>query len=407
MAATKIVKSYDYRWEGIDKHGDRVKGSQSSSSISLLRIELRRRGISPKKIRKQAKPLFSFSKDKITVKDITLFTRQLATMINAGIPLVKSFDIVSRGTDKDSLREMINTIKADVESGTTFADALAKHPNYFNDIYCNLVGAGEQSGSLSTMLERIATYKEKLESLKAKIKKALVYPSMVVLVAIIVTVALLVFVVPQFESMFKGYGADLPAFTALVVTLSEFCQSNGLLIFGGFSLGGYAFMKAKKRSKAFQILLEKLLLRIPVIGLILKKAAIARFAQTLSITFAAGLPLVDALKTVSGATGNNLYLEATLRIREEVATGTEMYVAMQATGLFPNMVVQMIAIGEESGSLESMLTKVATIFEEEVDNAVDNLSTLLEPMIMIILGTLVGGLVVAMYLPIFKLGNII
>lgn len=319
--------------------------------------------------------------------------------------MVQAFDIVAKGQSNNRLKELIETIKQDIETGLTLAEAFIKHPQYFNELFCNLVDAGEKSGSLDIMLDKVATYKEKIETIKKKIKKALTYPIAVLVVALVVTTGLLIYVVPQFESLFKGFGADLPAMTKGVITMSEFMQSYWYIIFGILGSIIFAFVYAKKHSFEFAHKVDRAMLKFPVIGAILEKASIARFARTLSITFAAGLPLVEALKSVAGATGNIMYAKATDKIREEVSTGQQMYLAMENTHLFPNMVIQMVAIGEESGALEKMLGKVADFYEEEVDNAVDSLSSLLEPIIMSILGILVGGLVVAMYLPIFKLGS--
>lgn len=406
--ANKAPKVETFTWEGINKAGERVKGELEAVNSGIVKAELRRQGIISKRIRKKPKPFFAKrKKKKITAGDITVFSRQMATMLASGIPLVQSFDIVARGLDNAGLEKLINDIKADVESGTTLSDALRKHPKYFNELYYNLINAGEQSGSLDVMLDKVATYKEKIESIKGKIKKALFYPTAVMIVAFIVTAALLIFVVPQFESLFKGFGADLPAMTRMVITLSEAFQAYWYFIFGGLGAAGYALFYAKTHSPKVAHTIDKLSLQAPIIGEILKKAAIARYCRTLSITFAAGLPLVDALQSVGGATGNILYKEACEKIKDSVSTGQQMQLAMRMTKLFPNMVIQMVAIGEESGSLEEMLSKAADFYEEEVDNAVDALSSLLEPLIMAILGIIVGGLVIAMYLPIFKLGSVV
>lgn len=396
-----------YTWNGINKRGEPIRGETEAVSVALLKSELRRQGVTAKKIRKKTKPLLGERKKKITQGDITVFTRQMSTMLAAGIPLIQAFDIVGRGLDHKSLQELIHKLKADVESGVTFAEALQKYPKYFNELYCNLVDAGEQSGSLETMLSNLATYKEKTESLKGKIKKALFYPAAVLVVAFLVSAALLIFVIPQFEELFAGFGAELPYVTRVVIDLSVFFQNYWWVIFGSIGAAVYAFINALQRSHAFAHTVDKVMLKIPAIGPILEKAAIARFSRTLSITFAAGLPLVDALKSVSGATGNILYANATEQIREDVTTGQQLQLALRVSGLFPNMVIQMVAIGEESGALEEMLSKVADFYEEEVDNAVDSLSSLLEPLIMVILGVLVGGLVIAMYMPIFKLGSVV
>lgn len=394
-----------FHYQGINKAGQKMEGDIQARSLAIAKADLRKQGIVTNKVVKKRKPLFDRKNKKITQADITVFSRQLATMIESGIPLVQAFDIVAKGQSNKRLKDLIETIKHDIETGLTLAESLIKHPLYFNELFCNLVDAGEKSGSLDIMLDKVATYKEKIEIIKKKIKKALTYPIAVMVVALLVTAGLLIYVVPQFESLFKGFGADLPAMTRAVITMSEFMQAYWYIIFG--ALGGivYSFFYAKNHSLEFAQTIDRVMLKFPVIGPILEKAAIARFARTLSITFAAGLPLVEALKSVAGATGNIIYAKATDKIREEVATGQQMFTAMENTHLFPNMVIQMVAIGEESGALEKMLSKVADFYEEEVNNAVDALSSLLEPIIMSILGILVGGLVVAMYLPIFKLGS--
>jgi len=404
----KSAANYDvFMWEGMDKKGAKIKGETRAASINLAKAELRRQGIAANKVRKKAKPLFAARKKKITTKDIAIFSRQLATMMSAGVPLVQSFDIVGKGHENPSMCELIMTIKGDVEGGENLATALDRHPLYFDALFINLVAAGEAAGVLETLLHRIAEYKEKTESLKAKIKKAMFYPAAVLIVAFIVTAILLIFVVPQFASVFTSFGGDLPAFTLFVLSLSEFFQEWWWAIFG--SIGGalYAFIETRRRSRAFAAQFDKLLLHLPVIGSILHKSAVARFARTLSTMFAAGVPLVEAMDSVSGATGNIVYSEAVMTMREQVSTGQQLQLSMSQTNLFPNMVIQMVAIGEESGSLDQMLSKVADFYEEEVDNAVDSLSSLLEPLIMSILGVLIGGLVIAMYLPIFKLGGVV
>ena len=405
--ALKQNKTFTYLWEGTNKRGEKVKGEFTASNVNIVKADLRRQYIVAKKIKKKSTPFLRRGSKRITQTDITAFSRQMATMLASGIPLIQAFDIVAKGVTNKSMQELVAKVKADVESGTTFAEALKRQPIYFNELFCNLVDAGEQSGSLDIMLAKVATYKEKAESLKGKIKKAMYYPAAVVVVAFIVTAALLIFVVPQFESLFKGFGAELPALTQMIIRLSEFFQAYWWLIFAGIGVAVYAFTRAHQRSKPFAHFIDRTLLQLPIIGDILTKAAIARFARTLAVTFAAGLPLVDALKSVAGATGNILYANATRAIRDDVSTGQQLQMAMRTTRLFPNMVIQMIAIGEESGSLEKMLAKVADFYEEQVDNAVDSLSSLLEPLIMIVLGCLVGGLVVAMYLPIFKMGSVI
>lgn len=404
--ATQAATSITFVWEGTNRKGSRLKGEAQASNEVLLKADLRRQGINPIKVKKKPKPLFGGRK-KIIPKDIALFARQLATMMSAGVPLVQAFDIIGRGHENPSMQDLIMNIKADVESGTSLADALGKHPLHFDALFCNLVGAGEQSGSLETLLDKVATYKEKTEAIKGKIKKALFYPTAVVIVAFIVTAILLLFVVPQFQELFRGFGADLPAFTLLVIKISEIFQAWWWAIFGGIGFGVYAIIEGNKRSPSFHRTLDMISLKIPIIGEILRKSAIARFARTMSTMFAAGVPLVEAMDSVAGATGNALYEEATLRMKDEVATGTQMQQTMRQTALFPNMVVQMVAIGEESGSLDDMLGKVADFYEEEVDNLVDGLSSLLEPLIMAVLGVVVGGLVIAMYLPIFKLGAVV
>ncbi|MCW8400342.1 type II secretion system F family protein [Legionella sp. PATHC038] len=396
-----------FHYTGVNKAAQKINGDIDARSLALAKVELRRQGIIVSKIAKKRAPFFNFKSKKIKSGDITVFSRQLATMIESGIPLVQSFDIVAKGQSNKRLKELIENIKHDVETGLTLSEALMKHPAHFNELFCNLVEAGEKSGSLDIMLDKVATYKEKIETIKKKIKKALTYPMAVMVVALIVTTGLLIFVVPQFESLFKGFGADLPAMTQAVVSMSKFFQSFWYLIFGALGGGIYAFIYAEKHSPQFAQNVDRTLLKLPVIGPIIEKAAIARFSRTLSITFAAGLPLVEALKSVAGATGNIIFAKATDQIREEVSTGQQMNKAMENTQLFPNMVIQMVAIGEESGALEKMLSKVADFYEEDVDNAVDSLSSLLEPVIMVVLGVLVGGLVVAMYLPIFKLGSAI
>ncbi len=406
-APPKAPKAHVFAWEGADKRGNRVKGETRAASTALVRAELRRQGITPTRVRKKATPLFSARKKPITPSDIAIFSRQLSTMMSAGVPLVQSFDIVGRGHNNPSMQDLLLSIKADIEGGTALAPALAKHPLQFDDLFCNLVQAGEQAGVLEVLLDKIATYKEKTEAIKGKIKKALFYPTAVMIVAFIVTTILLIFVVPQFESLFTGFGADLPAFTRMVVDLSEFVQEYWLYILLTIGISGFLLGNLYKRSRKFRHLLDKALLKAPVFGEIIHKAAIARFARTTSTMFAAGVPLVEALESVAGATGNIVYGEAVLRMREDVATGQTMQLAMKQQNLFPHMVVQMVAIGEESGSVDEMLAKVADFYEEEVDNAVDALSSLLEPLIMAVLGVLVGGLVIAMYLPIFQMGQAI
>ncbi len=399
-----IKRDVPFAWEGRDKRGARIKGRSLAPDEQALRAELRRQGIAPSRIRKQSQ---STKGGKVKPEDIAVFSRQLATMLAAGIPLVQAFEIVGNGNDKPAMQRLILDIKADVEGGTSLHEALGKHPLYFDDLFVNLVEAGEQAGALESLLDKIATYKEKTEALKKKVKKALFYPAAVLVVAVIVTIILLIFVIPQFESLFKGFGADLPAFTQAIIDLSKFVQNEGIflaIVVGGL---GYAFVYFKKRSRAMREFLDRVALKFPIIGPILNKSAIARYARTLSTMFAAGVPLVEALESVAGATGNIVYETAVMKMKDEVATGQRLQRAMENTGLFPNMVVQMIAVGEESGSLDEMSSKVATFYEAEVDNAVDSMSSLLEPLIMAILGVLVGSMVIAMYLPIFKLGAVV
>lgn len=404
----KETEAILFVWEGIDKNGKRVNGEQSGRSETLVKAQLRQQGIKPIKVKKKPKSLFSARAKKITPKDIAVFSRQLATMLTAGVPLVQAFDIVGRGHENPSMQKLILKIKEDVESGNTLTEALRKHPLHFDELFCNLVHAGEQAGVLETLLDKIATYKEKIESLKGKVKKALFYPAAVIFVACIVTAILLIFVVPQFEELFKGFGADLPAFTQLVIELSRFMQEKWYYLLGSVAILSYVFVYFKKRSRPFNHFLDRVFLKIPVIGpQILHKSAVARFARTLSTMSAAGVPLVEALTSVAGASGNAVYADAILEMREQVATGQQLQLAMRQTGLFPHMVIQMVAIGEESGAIDSMLAKVADFYEEEVDNAVDALSSLMEPAIMAFLGVVVGGLVIAMYLPIFKLGSVV
>ena len=405
--AEAAIKRNVFAWEGTDKKGKKVKGETNAANPSVVKADLRRQGIKPLKVSKKSALFSSAKKKKIIPKDIAVFMRQLATMMSAGVPLVQSFEIIGRGHENPSMQELILTIKAEVESGSTLASALAKHPLYFDELVCNLVTAGEQAGILEGLLDKIATYKEKTEALKAKIKKALTYPTAVIIVAFAVTAILLIFVVPTFQELFAGFGADLPAFTQMVVNLSEWMQANWWLALLTIVGVIYGFSQAKKRSPKFAHALDRIMLKIPIVGEILTKAIIARYARTLSTMFAAGVPLVEAMESVAGAAGNALYSEGILQMRDNVATGQQLQLSMTQTGLFPNMVVQMVAIGEESGSLDAMLAKVADFYEQEVDDMVDNLSSLLEPLIMAILGILVGGLVVAMYLPIFKMGSVI
>jgi len=403
--ATAAIKQAPFSWEGTDRAGKKVKGKIVAASEAAVRTELRRQGVVASRVRKQSN-LFK-SRGRVTPADISIFSRQLATMMAAGIPLVQSFDIVGAGHENPAMQKLILAIKGDVEGGTSLANALSKHPLHFDDLFVNLVEAGEQAGALETLLDKIATYKEKTEAIKKKVKKALFYPAAVVVVAFIVTAILLIYVIPEFENLFQGFGADLPAFTRFVIDISNFVRDSGWLIVIVGVIGFVGFMHMKKRSRALRHFLDRVILKVPIIGPILNKSAIARYARTLSTTFAAGVPLVEALDSVAGATGNIVYETAVLRMRDEVATGQRLQRAMENTELFPNMVNQMVAVGEESGSLDAMTAKVADFYEEEVDNAVDSMSSLLEPLIMAILGVLVGGLVIAMYLPIFKMGQVV
>jgi type IV pilus assembly protein PilC len=405
MAETAVV-STPFLWEGTDKNGKKIKGKSLASDEAAVRADLLRKEIVPRRIRKQRKSMFAGG-GKITTSDIAIFSRQLATMLAAGIPLVQAFEIVGNGHENAAMQKLILSIKADVEGGSALAEALAKQPLYFDDLFVNLVEAGEQAGALESLLDKIATYKEKTEAIKKKIKKALTYPAAVLVVAFIVTTILLIFVIPSFEDLFQGFGADLPTFTRMVIDLSAFVRAKGFYIVLIMAAIVGAFLYFKKRSRPFRHFLDRLMLKMPIIGPILQKASIARYARTLSTMFAAGVPLVEALESVAGATGNIVYETGVMEMRDEVATGQRLQQAMENTDLFPNMVNQMIAVGEESGSLDEMSAKVADFYEEDVDNAVDNLSSLLEPMIMGILGILVGGLVVAMYLPIFKMGAVV
>ena len=405
MAEVVAGKQFPFLWEGKDRKGNKLRGRGLAKDELELRADLRRQGIAATRVRKE-RQLFK-GEGKVTAEDIAIFSRQLATMLAAGIPMVQAFEIVGVGHDKPAVQKLVLGIKQDIETGNALHQALGKHPLYFDDLYTNLVEAGEHAGALEAVLEKIATYKEKTEALKKKIKKALFYPAAVLAVAIIVTVILLLFVIPQFESLFKGFGADLPAFTQFVVNMSRWLQANGWIVLIAAGAAVFAFAYFYRRSRPMRQFIDRMSLGIPVIGPILRKSAIARFARTLATMFAAGVPLVEAMKSVAGATGNIVYQDAVLKMRDSIATGMRMQRAMENTGLFPNMVVQMIAVGEESGSLDEMAGKVADFYEADVDAAVDALSSLLEPFIMVILGVLVGGMVVAMYLPIFKLGAVV
>jgi len=404
--AQKAIRTSVFSWEGIDRKGSKVKGELSGASPALVKAQLRKQGINPQKVRKKSVSLFGAGK-KIKPMDIALFTRQMATMMKAGVPLLQSFDIIAEGFDNPNMRKLVDDLKQEVAAGNSFAAALRKKPQYFDDLYCNLVDSGEQSGALETLLDRVATYKEKTEALKAKIKKAMNYPIAVVVVAIIVSAILLIKVVPQFQEVFANFGAELPAFTLMVIGLSEALQEWWFVVLAGFIAGAFAFKEAHKRSEKFRNWFDRLLLKVPVVGDILYKSSVARFARTLSTTFAAGVPLVDALDSVAGATGNVVFRSATMKVKNDVSTGMQLNFSMRTTGTFPTMAVQMTAIGEESGSLDEMLAKVATFYEERVDNMLDSLTSTMEPRIMAVLGVLVGGLIIAMYLPIFQLGAVV
>lgn len=408
MAAKKAEMIPNFAYEGTNRRGQKVKGELPSKNMALAKAQLRKQGIQVTKIHKKSRNLLEgLSKKKIGALDIAIFTRQLATMMKAGVPLVQAFEIVAEGLDNPSMREVVLGIKGEVESGNSFAGSLTKYPQYFDDLFVSLVASGEQSGALETMLDRVAIYKEKSELLKQKIKSAMKYPITVIIVALGVTILLMLKVVPVFQDLFSSFGADLPAFTQLVVEMSEWMQSYWwilLLVIGGV-VGG--FIEAKKRSQAFRDFLDRAALKAPIFGDLVYKAIVARYARTLSTTFAAGVPMIEALDSTAGATNNVVYRNAVMQIKEEVSTGTQLNFAMRTSGVFPSMAIQMVAIGEESGALDAMLDKVATHFENEVDTAVDGLTSMMEPLIMVILGVLVGGLVVAMYLPIFQMGSVI
>jgi len=404
--AEKSKKLEAFVWEGKDRKGNKSKGEMASANVALVKAQLRKQGILPEKVKKKPKPLFGGSK-KISPFDIAMLTRQLATMMKAGVPLVQSFDIVADGLENKGLQELVINIRNDISSGTSFAASLRKHPKHFDDLYCNLVDSGEKAGALEQMLERIATYLEKTETLKKKVKKAMTYPIAVIVVAIIVTAILLVKVVPQFQSLFEGFGADLPVFTQFVVELSEWLQKWWFVVLIGIVGSIFLFKEARRRSQKFSDFIDRWVLKLPVVGGILDKSAVAKFGRVLSTTFAAGVPLVDALESVSGATGNAVYRDAVINIKNDVSSGTQLQASMRNQGIFPVMAVQLTAIGEESGNLDEMLGKVAEHYEAVVDDMVDNLTALMEPMIMSVLGVLVGGLIIAMYLPIFQMGKVV
>ncbi len=404
-AASRSTGMDTYLWEGTDKRGQKMKGEQLAKNANLLKAELRKQGITPITVKPRPKPLFGGSGKTISGRDIAMFARQLATMMQAGVPLVQSMDILASGSKNPRMRTMVEDIRDNIAGGSSLYEALARHPVQFDELFRNLVKAGETAGVLDTVLDTIASYKENIESLKGKIKKAMFYPAAVMAVAILVSSILLIFVIPQFEEVFKGFGAELPAFTQMIVAASKFMVAYWwllLVIVVGTLVG---FIQLKKRSTAFAHLLDRLILKLPVIGQIMHNSALARFARTLAVTFSAGVPLVEALGTVGGATGNIVYSSAVERVREDVSVGYQLNTAMRQVGVFPNMMIQMTAIGEEAGALDAMLVKVADFYEEEVNNAVDALASLLEPFIMVIIGTIVGGMVIGMYLPIFKLAS--
>lgn len=402
--AASASKEVTFAWEGTDKKGKRVKGEMRASGEAFVKASLRRQGINVIKVSKQSS--FKAGK-KVTEKDITLFTRQLATMMKSGVPLLQAFDIVGRGHSNPAVSKLLGDIKADVETGSSLSQAFRKYPLYFDNLYCNLIGAGEQAGILDSLLDRLATYKEKILAIKSKIKSALFYPVSIIVVAFVITAVIMIFVIPAFKELFSSFGADLPAPTMLVMAISDFFVEYWWAIFGAIGAGGWFFFYTWKRSDKMQSTMDRLLLKLPIFGHLIRIATIARFARTLSTMFAAGVPLVEALDSVAGATGNRVYFDATKKIQSEISTGTSLTVAMQNTEVFPNMVLQMAAIGEESGALDAMLSKVADFYEAEVDDAVEGLSSLMEPIIMVVLGTLIGGLVIAMYLPIFKMGQVV
>lgn len=404
-ASTSALQTFV--WEGTDKRGVKIKGEELGKSANLVKAHLRKQGINANKISQKRASLFGKAGKKITSQDIAIFSRQMATMMQAGVPMVQSVEMIAGGATNPRLKDMLNAIKTDIEGGSSLSEALGKYPVQFDELYVNLVRAGESAGVLDVVLDTIASYKENTEALKGKIKKALFYPAAVIAVALLVSSVILIYVVPQFEALFKGFGADLPSFTQMIVEASRFMVSYWWLVFGVVGGAIFGFVEGIKRSRNFARLVDRAMLRLPVIGKILHQSAVARFARTLSITFKAGVPLVEALDTTSGATGNIIYDEAVKRIRDDVSVGHQLNLAMRQVNLFPVMVVQMTAIGEESGALDTMLLKAAQFYEQEVNNAVDALSSLLEPMIMVVIGVFVGGLVIGLYLPIFKLAAVV
>jgi type IV pilus assembly protein PilC len=403
------VKEQDvFTWQGVNRKGKKVSGELSAKSIIDLKTQLRKQGITPSRVKKKAKPLFGFGGDKkITPADIAVITRQIATMLGAGVPLVQTIEMIGSGQNNGRMRKLLASIGVKLSSGIPLSDCLREHPLYFDDLYCDLVASGEQSGALESIYARIATYKEKAEALKSKIKKAMTYPIAVLVIAFIVTCILLIFVVPVFQEIFAGFGAELPAFTLLVIGISEFMQAYWYFGLAGLYVAFYLFKRAHRNSQVVRDKVDKFILKLPVMGDLLEKAAVARYARTLSTTFAAGVPLIDALESAAGASGNAVFRDAILEVRAEVSSGMQMNLAMRNCKIFPSMVIQMVAIGEESGAVDDMLSKVANVYEQQVDDAVDSLTALLEPLIMAVLGVVIGGLVIAMYLPIFEIGNVI
>jgi len=401
MATAAAVKESTFSWEGKDKAGKTVRGEMRAVGQNMVEASLRRQGITVAKVKKQSRG----SGGSVSEKDVALFTRQMATMMKAGVPLLQAFDIVGKGATNPAVARLLGDIKTEVETGSSLAQAFRKYPLHFDALYCNLVAAGEAAGILEALLDRLAIYKEKTLAIKSKIKSALFYPVSIIVVAVVITAVIMIFVIPAFKSVFSSFGADLPAPTLVVMAISDWTVANWYILFPAMGAGIYGFLEAWKRSLAVQIFMDRLSLKLPIFGGLLTKAAIARWTRTLSTMFAAGVPLVEALDSVGGASGNYVYLQATIKIKGEVSTGTALTVAMQNSAVFPPMVIQMCLIGEETGALDAMLGKVADFYEAEVDDAVDALSSLMEPIIMVVLGTLIGGMVVAMYLPIFKLGG--
>lgn len=403
------IKELDiFTWNGVNRKGKKISGELPAANIIDVKAQLRKQGITPSRVKKKPKALFGLSSDKpITPGDIATLTRQIATMLGAGVPLVQTIEMIGSGHDNGKMRKLLGEIGTKLSSGIPLSDCLREHPKYFDDLYCDLVASGEQSGALETIYARIATYKEKAEALKSKIKKAMTYPISVLVIAAIVTSILLIFVVPVFQEIFAGFGAELPAFTLFVISISDFMQAYWYLGLAGLFLAGFLFRRAHQNSQQFRDKVDIAILKLPVIGVLLEKAAVARYARTLSTTFAAGVPLIDALESAAGASGNAVFRDAILEVRSEVSSGMQMNLAMRNCKIFPDMVIQMVAIGEESGAVDDMLSKVANVYEQQVDDAVDGLTALLEPMIMAFLGVVIGGLIIAMYLPIFQLGKVV